>query len=51
MIRIWQAKEIGEKGEDLDLDDRNLEACPNAEKVQEIGKKMREFGKVFKADF
>jgi hypothetical protein len=44
-------EEIVEKGEDLDLDDRNHEACPNAEKVQEIGKKMREFGKVFKADF
>ena len=42
------AEEIAEKGEDLDLDDEKMMACPNADKMEEIRKKMREVEKVFR---
>ena len=42
------AEEIDGKGEDLDLDDEKMMACPNADKMEEIRKKMREFEKVFR---
>tara|TARA_B110000977_G_scaffold8407_1_gene11259 strand:+ start:97 stop:447 length:351 start_codon:yes stop_codon:yes gene_type:complete len=49
----WKSLEdIGEEilgtAQDLDLDDETFMACPNADKLKEIGKKLREFEKVFR---
>ena len=39
--------EIGEKGDDMDMDDEMIRACPNFYKILEVGPKIEEIGESF----